>query len=200
MSVPLPSLNNRHFAKHTNMKPKTLLRICKDTLLIFLPRCGVRGAFMEVVNMDPDVRAMLTKLFTVAHPNTVGQVCDRNCSIWQSHGPSMTKIITWPFQACIDCVVSPPKKGDPSYAIYAAERQSLQESLALRAKLVTDTLNSIPGVHCNEVQGSMFAFPRLDLPEKLILQAKVSRKLDHTNRCHSLRLGNWLRLLLLLPH
>ncbi|OWA54023.1 Alanine aminotransferase 1 [Hypsibius exemplaris] len=127
--------------------------------------CGLRGAFMEVINMDPDVRAMLTKLFTVSHPNTVGQVC-------------------------IDCAVNPPKPGDPSYATFTSEREGILVSLAERAQLVTDAFNSIPGVQCNEVQGSMFAFPRLDLPAKLISQAKrlgqepdyfyASQLLEHT--------------------
>ncbi len=30
-----------------------------------------------------------------------------------------------------------------------------------RAKLVENTLNSIEGIHCNEVQGAMYAFPRV---------------------------------------
>ena len=30
-----------------------------------------------------------------------------------------------------------------------------------RAKLVENTLNSIEGIHCNEVQGAMYAFPQV---------------------------------------
>jgi hypothetical protein len=33
--------------------------------------------------------------------------------------------------------------------------------LCRRAKLVEDTLNSIEGIHCNEVQGAMYAFPKV---------------------------------------
>ena len=37
-------------------------------------------------------------------------------------------------------------------------------SLAERAKLVADTLNSIEGITCNTVQGAMYAFPQVNSP------------------------------------
>ena len=45
-------------------------------------------------------------------------------------------------------------------------------SLAERAKLVADTLNSIEGITCNTVQGAMYAFPQIHLPLKAIAAAK----------------------------
>lgn len=45
--------------------------------------------------------------------------------------------------------------------------------LALKARMTTDTLNSIEGVRCNELMGAMYAFPRLFLPEKAVAEAKV---------------------------
>ena len=45
-------------------------------------------------------------------------------------------------------------------------------SLAERAKLVADTLNSIEGITCNTVQGAMYAFPQIHLPQKAIAAAK----------------------------
>lgn len=77
------------------------------------------------------------------------------------------------FQACIDCVVNPPKQGEPSYESFIREKEGVLKSLAERAKIVTDNFNSIPGIHCNVVQGAMYAFPRLDLPQGLIDKAKV---------------------------
>jgi len=44
-------------------------------------------------------------------------------------------------------------------------------SLAERAKLVADTLNSIEGITCNTVQGAMYAFPQIHLPQKAIAAA-----------------------------
>merc|ERR1712228_784213 len=37
---------------------------------------------------------------------------------------------------------------------------------------VADTLNSIEGFSCNTVQGAMYAFPQITLPEKAIAAAK----------------------------
>ena len=46
-------------------------------------------------------------------------------------------------------------------------------SLARRAELVATTLNTIPGFSCNTVQGAMYAFPQLHLPQKAV-EAAVS--------------------------
>lgn len=59
---------------------------------IFLAlRCGFRGGYMEIINMDDDVKDQLTKLFSV-----------RLCS-------------PVPGQALMDLVVNPPQPGEPSY-------------------------------------------------------------------------------------
>uniref|UniRef100_F7FD07 Alanine aminotransferase 1 n=1 Tax=Ornithorhynchus anatinus TaxID=9258 RepID=F7FD07_ORNAN len=57
----------------------------------FMGECGFRGGYMEVVNLDPDVKQQLSKLVSV-----------RLC-------PPV------PGQALLDVVVSPPQPGDPSY-------------------------------------------------------------------------------------
>lgn len=48
--------------------------------------------------------------------------------------------------------------------------------LAEKAKMVTETFNSIPGITCNTVQGAMYAFPRIHLPKKAIDAAKVRKE------------------------
>ncbi|OQV20788.1 Alanine aminotransferase 2-like [Hypsibius exemplaris] len=114
----------------------------------FMGECGIRGAYMELINLDAQVMAMLKKMLSAKLcPTTAGQ-------------------------ACIDCVVNPPREGEPSYESFQAEKQGVLKSLAERAKIVTDNFNSIPGIHCNVVQGAMYAFPRLDLPQGLIDKAK----------------------------
>merc|ERR1719309_1700953 len=72
----------------------------------------------------------------------------------------------------MDTVVNPPVEGEPSYADWSQERDSTLDSLARRAKLVADTLNSIEGITCNTVQGAMYAFPQITLPEKALEAAK----------------------------
>ena len=38
---------------------------------------------------------------------------------------------------------------------------AIQDSYKKRAKLTTEVLNAMEGVKCNEVQGAMYAFPRI---------------------------------------
>lgn len=45
--------------------------------------------------------------------------------------------------------------------------------LAEKAKLTEEILNTVPGISCNPVQGAMYSFPRIDLPERAIKEAKV---------------------------
>ena len=47
-------------------------------------------------------------------------------------------------QACMDVVVNPPVSGDPSFASFTAQVENTLASYAERAKLVADTLNTIP--------------------------------------------------------
>ena len=45
--------------------------------------------------------------------------------------------------------------------------------LAEKAKLTEESFNNVPGFHCNPVQGAMYTFPRITIPQKAIDQAKV---------------------------
>jgi len=114
----------------------------------YMGECGIRGGYAEVVNLDPEVNAMLQKSISAKLcPTVIGQ-------------------------ACMDAVVNPPREGEPSFESWNGEVQGVLASLKRRAKLVADTLNSIPGFKCNTVQGAMYAFPQIMLPEKAIAAAK----------------------------
>jgi len=114
----------------------------------YMGECGIRGGYAEVLNMDPDVMAMLQKSISAKLcPTVIGQ-------------------------ACMDVVVNPPREGDPSYSSWKTQVDGVLASLAERAKLVADTLNSIEGITCNTVQGAMYAFPQIHLPQKAIAAAK----------------------------
>lgn len=78
------------------------------------------------------------------------------------------------FQVVTDALVKPPKPGEPSYELYATERSAVLSSLSRKAKMVHKRMNQIPGVRCNEVQGAMYAFPRIDIPEEAMEDAQVS--------------------------
>ena len=110
----------------------------------YMGECGIRGGYAEVINMDPTVFAMLQKSISAKLcPTVVGQ-------------------------ACMDVVVNPPVAGDPSHESFTGQVEQTLASYAERAKLVADTLNTIPGFSCNTVQGAMYAFPQIKFPEKAI--------------------------------
>lgn len=47
------------------------------------------------------------------------------------------------------------------------------DSLKERAKLAQEAYGSIKGITVNEIQGAMYGFPRIHLPQKAIDEAKV---------------------------
>ncbi|XP_060694088.1 alanine aminotransferase 2 [Hemiscyllium ocellatum] len=111
--------------------------------------CGFRGGYMEVINMDPEVKAQLEKLLSV-----------RLCS-------------PVPGQVAMDVVVNPPKPGEESYKLFTLEKMKVLHDLAEKAKLTEDVLNTIPGMHCNPLQGALYAFPRIFIPSKAIKEAET---------------------------
>ncbi|KAG8284390.1 glycerol-3-phosphate O-acyltransferase 2, partial [Homalodisca vitripennis] len=114
----------------------------------YMGECGLRGGYSEVINLDPQVKAMMLKCISaMLCPTVLGQTV-------------------------MDCVVNPPQPGEPSYEKFKSEKEGVLKSLAERAKMVADTFNSIPGMSCNAVQGAMYAFPQMKLPEKAIAKAK----------------------------
>ena len=72
----------------------------------------------------------------------------------------------------MDLVVNPPRPGEPSYDSWLLEKSSTLQSLAARARLVAENLNTVPGFSCNTVQGAMYAFPRIQLPDPAITAAE----------------------------
>ena len=48
------------------------------------------------------------------------------------------------------------------------------DSYQRKARITTKMLNSLKDVSCNAVTGSLYAFPKVILPQKAIEEAKVS--------------------------
>lgn len=115
----------------------------------YMGECGLRGGYVEFVNLNPHVYTDFKKMVSAKLCSTVlGQVV-------------------------MDCVVNPPKLGDPSYDQWKKEKLLILESLRERAQLVTKSYNAIEGISLQEVQGAMYAFPRVTLPENAI---KIARE------------------------
>lgn len=114
----------------------------------YMGECGARAGYYELVNVDPLVRAELQKLSSA-------QLCSSVMG-----------------QACLDVVVNPPQPGEPSYDLFIQEKTNTLTSLKEKGALVTELFNKIKGVTCNPVQGAMYAFPKVEIPEKAVMFAQ----------------------------
>ena len=68
-------------------------------------------------------------------------------------------------------MVDPPKRGvesDQTVDKFERETNQIFEGLKQRAELLTKSLNEMTNVTCSEIQGAMYAFPRIHLPKKAI--------------------------------
>ncbi|XP_029003646.1 alanine aminotransferase 2-like [Betta splendens] len=130
-----------------------------STSKCYMGECGFRGGYMEVINMDPEVKAQLIKLVSV-----------RLC-------PPV------PGQALLDLVVNPPQPDEPSYTSFMKERTAVLAALAEKARLTQEIFNAVPGITCNPVQGAMYTFPCITLPQKAIAKAKEEGQIADAFYC-----------------
>ncbi|CAD6196498.1 unnamed protein product [Caenorhabditis auriculariae] len=114
----------------------------------YMGECGLRGGYVEFLNLDPEVYVLYKKMCSAKLCSTVLG------------------------QAVIDAVVNPPKPGEPSYEQWKKERDSVLASLKERATLVEKAYGSIEGISCNPVQGAMYAFPQIHLPARAVEKAR----------------------------
>jgi len=99
---------------------------------------------METYNINPGVKEQLVKLVsTKLCPPILGQ-------------------------AAMDVAVNPPQPHEPSYDLFMKEKTEVLNSLAAKAKLTAKMFNQIPGITCNDVQGAMYSFPQIHLPDAAI--------------------------------
>jgi alanine transaminase len=109
--------------------------------------CGRRGGYMELLNVPADARAQVEKLLALQlSPNNWGQL--------------MTYFM-----------VARPQPGDASHAAFQVEYDTIFSGLKERATLLVESLNALPGITCNEIEGALYAFPSLNLPDKYKKQA-----------------------------
>ena len=74
-------------------------------------------------------------------------------------------------QVCMDLILHPPTLADCSeetVVSYSREKDELLASLKRRARIITDALNAMDNVKSQEIEGALYAFPRIYLPEKAI--------------------------------
>ncbi|XP_005996843.1 alanine aminotransferase 2-like [Latimeria chalumnae] len=127
----------------------------------YLGECGLRGGYMELVNIDPHSKQ---KLYTILRYFS-------------------TPLIS---QISLNILVDPPQLGDPSYETFIEEKQTILETLAENARLMEEVFTMIPGISCNPIQGAIYSFPRIELPDKAIEQAKSLGEDPETFYCMKL--------------
>lgn len=134
--------------KYSNMELASFMSCSKG----YMGECGFRGGYAEVVNLQPDVKAILLKSISAKLcPPILGQVV-------------------------MDTIVKPPLSGEPSHALYEKEKAEVLSQLKKKAQIVTELFNSIEGIKCNEVMGAMYAFPRIFLPPKAVAAAEAKKQ------------------------
>lgn len=112
-----------------------------------LGECGLRGGYTEFVGIPDDVLEMFVKVASTSlSSGTIGQIC---CGL----------------------MAKSPEKGEPSYELFDKETKVIFNGMNERAKMLTQGLNAIPGITCREIQGAMYAFAKVDIPEKAIKHA-----------------------------
>lgn len=115
----------------------------------FYGECGLRGGYFEIFGIPADVKAELYKLSSISLcSNTVGQVAT-------------------------GLMVQPPVRGEPSFAVYEAEKGAILSSLKRRAQMLSVALNALEGVSCNTIDGALYAFPTITLPAKAVAEAET---------------------------
>lgn len=141
----------------------------------YMGECGLRGAYFEIINVCPQVKAHLLKAISaMLCPTVLGQV---RIKLRLSDAPSSEPRVTcFGSQAVVECITNPPQEGEPSYELYMKEKKGVLLELKKRAKMVAETFNSIPGMSCNEVQGAMYAFPQMKFPPKVLEAAAKENK------------------------
>ncbi|CAM6087578.1 unnamed protein product [Calypogeia fissa] len=117
----------------------------------FYGECGRRGGYMEVTGLPKEVKDQLSKLASV-------NLCS-NIS-----GQIMMSII-----------MNPPKPGDEAHELNWKEKNDIRESLARRAKKFSEAMSELQGVTCHEIEGAMYAFPRLAFPIGALMEADEAR-------------------------
>ncbi|KAM3928218.1 alanine aminotransferase 2-like [Leptodactylus fuscus] len=123
--------------------------------------CGARSGYIEFVNIDPEVFEVLHILKSFIEPAVLGAVM-------------------------LDVIVDPPQPGDPSYETFMLEKKTLLYNLAEKARITEKILNQAPGIYCNPIQGALYAFPRIQIPERAVRLAQDRDQEPDDFYCHLL--------------
>jgi len=113
--------------------------------------CGLRGGYFEFHNMDSYAEDMIRKLKAIELcANSVGQVATM-------------------------LMVDPPKEGRESEStlkLYNQQKGDIKAGLQERATIVEDNLRTMTHVSCSNIEGSIYAFPKIVFQDKALKRAR----------------------------
>ena len=128
----------------------------------FIGECGRRGGYMELCGIHADVHAQLFKLASVGLcSNLDGQIM-------------------------VELMVHPPAPGGPTAERFERETQDILSGLRRKSLQAVAAMNALEGVHCQPVAGSMYVFPKIELPARAIEEARSQGKSPDMHYCLSL--------------
>uniref|UniRef100_A0A668TVZ4 alanine transaminase n=1 Tax=Oreochromis aureus TaxID=47969 RepID=A0A668TVZ4_OREAU len=110
----------------------------------YIGECGLRGGYMEVVNIDPAVKKCLN--FTPSAPVLP--------------------------QLALELSLNPPRPEDSSYNSYTQEIHHIEDTLSQNAKRALEFLNRVEGMSCQPSMAGPFLYPRVHLPPHMVEEAK----------------------------
>lgn len=117
----------------------------------FYGECGLRAGYAQIMNFDSKIREQLLKMVSIMLPsNSLGQIA-------------------------LALALHPPVNGEPSYDLYKKEKDQIIGDLKQRAKAIDKEFNKMINITCGDVEGAMYAFPRILLSKKAIDAAKEAR-------------------------
>jgi alanine transaminase len=127
----LRDLQKETLGKYDSLELTSLNSISKG----MVGECGHRGGYFELVGFDPEVAAQVYKFVSI-------MLC--------------APVIG---QCLVEMQVNPPKEGEPSYALYKEEYESIATGLKKRAGALFEAFQKMEGVECQEPQVCIFLLP-----------------------------------------
>jgi len=113
--------------------------------------CGMRGGYVDMLNVHHEILAVMKKLKILdICPNIAGQVLT-------------------------DLMVKPPTYEDSSKEtvdLFNKQQKDNFDNLKIKADILSKELNTIPRISCQKIDGALYAFPKIDIPDFRIKQAQ----------------------------
>lgn len=131
---------------------KTIVFSCNSVSKGYYGECGLRGGYLDIYNAPEMMRDIILKSKSLeVCPNIIGQLS-------------------------MDLLINPPTSYNASsntIKLFNQEKNAIFNNLKLKAELMSKILNTIPRFSCQKIDGAMYAFPSIDIPQFRIDEAKL---------------------------